>query len=393
MGWNYSSGKSLPVDDFELIRSFQRGAGPRSLPWHARKDVLLEWGATFSEISNAVRQTMKAKHNRRRTVNSIGRYDRFEEALEGATQKLKRALSFDNINKKNPDRTHFGYRRTRRGSEDLSGGSSRSPNSSNSVSPSISTRNEIDSVLSIEPEKYPLGTLDSPCKTSVLKADSVCSTVGVTPSASSKEETVFRGEMGPHILSLDKQDKPIVKPRRLPSLTHYSESIASTTGDVEISFFAISETNFDACSSFSTFNTREGNSVQMSTFDSFDKEEDMDCGMTFAAPTSKLDETLGLSFARGTEGSNIVERCVSNDAMGYRKSGTIASDPEEEEASIPSQFLKLLGDGSVTSVCVSQSELGLHSASKSGSVRPHKHGSPMVNQFARPVGLGELAEC
>lgn len=58
----------------------------------AREELLLEWGATFNEIIEAIRTNVKIKHQRRRTVNSIGTYDKWEEAMERAGRKIKKTL-------------------------------------------------------------------------------------------------------------------------------------------------------------------------------------------------------------------------------------------------------------------------------------------------------------
>jgi len=57
-----------------------------------REQLLVEWGATFNEIIDAIRANVKAKHQRRRTVNAIGTYDRWEEVMENARSKIKRTL-------------------------------------------------------------------------------------------------------------------------------------------------------------------------------------------------------------------------------------------------------------------------------------------------------------
>lgn len=48
--------------------------------------------ATYHEIIESIRANIRAKNQRRRTINSVGTYDRWEEALESASRKLKRTL-------------------------------------------------------------------------------------------------------------------------------------------------------------------------------------------------------------------------------------------------------------------------------------------------------------
>jgi hypothetical protein len=58
----------------------------------AREDLLLDWGASFNDIIESIRSNVKVKNQRRRTVNAIGSYDRWEEVMENASRKIKRTL-------------------------------------------------------------------------------------------------------------------------------------------------------------------------------------------------------------------------------------------------------------------------------------------------------------
>jgi hypothetical protein len=58
----------------------------------------VEWGASFHEIIDAIRNGIKAKNQRRSTVNAIGRYDRWEEMMESAGRKMKKAIGLQRAN-------------------------------------------------------------------------------------------------------------------------------------------------------------------------------------------------------------------------------------------------------------------------------------------------------
>lgn len=57
-----------------------------------REALLLNWGASFHDIIEAVRSNIKIKNQRRQTVTNLGKVERIEEAFESATRKLKSAL-------------------------------------------------------------------------------------------------------------------------------------------------------------------------------------------------------------------------------------------------------------------------------------------------------------
>lgn len=58
----------------------------------AREELLLDWGVSFHDIIDSIRTNVKVKNQRRRTVNAIGTYDRWEEVMENASRKIKRTL-------------------------------------------------------------------------------------------------------------------------------------------------------------------------------------------------------------------------------------------------------------------------------------------------------------
>lgn len=82
----------MKLDDFEVARPHRRSQPELVLTRQDREELLVEWGVTFHEIIDSIRANVRAKNQRRRTVNSIGTYDRWEEAMETASRKLKRTL-------------------------------------------------------------------------------------------------------------------------------------------------------------------------------------------------------------------------------------------------------------------------------------------------------------
>jgi hypothetical protein len=57
-----------------------------------REELLLNWGVSFDDIIDAIRTNIRVKNQRRQTVTNLGKADRFEEALENATRRIKRAF-------------------------------------------------------------------------------------------------------------------------------------------------------------------------------------------------------------------------------------------------------------------------------------------------------------
>jgi hypothetical protein len=80
------------LDDYEKLRQPRRRQRELILTRQAREEILLEWGANFHEIIDAIRTNVRVKNQRRRTVSAIGTYDRWEEVMEKAKDKIKRTL-------------------------------------------------------------------------------------------------------------------------------------------------------------------------------------------------------------------------------------------------------------------------------------------------------------
>jgi hypothetical protein len=93
IGWGYGNEKRESLDKYEDGKN-----GPRRkqlglvLTRQAREELLLEWGVSFHDIIDSIRTNVRVKNQRRRTVNAIGTYDRWEEVMENASRKIKRTL-------------------------------------------------------------------------------------------------------------------------------------------------------------------------------------------------------------------------------------------------------------------------------------------------------------
>jgi len=92
IGWKYGRTHIVDVNSYEEIRPSRRTTSRLILAREEREALLLNWGASFHDIVEAVRGNIKVKNQRRQTVVNIGKIERIEEAFEGATRKLKRAL-------------------------------------------------------------------------------------------------------------------------------------------------------------------------------------------------------------------------------------------------------------------------------------------------------------
>lgn len=92
IGWAFGNGETQTIDEYESERLPRREQPDLVLSRQEREELLVEWGASFQEIIDAIRSNIKIKNQRRSTVNAIGRYDRWEEMMESAGRKIKRTI-------------------------------------------------------------------------------------------------------------------------------------------------------------------------------------------------------------------------------------------------------------------------------------------------------------
>ncbi|EEC48049.1 predicted protein [Phaeodactylum tricornutum CCAP 1055/1] len=85
--------KIISVDEYEDTRPPRRTHFEMILPRDLRQSMLRkEWDITQLQIAAAVRANIKAKNQRRSTVNNIGKATKIEEMMEKAGKKVRRGF-------------------------------------------------------------------------------------------------------------------------------------------------------------------------------------------------------------------------------------------------------------------------------------------------------------
>lgn len=88
------------IDYYEKSRSRRRDEYEMVLTKNTRRDMLVnDWGFTHKDLAESVRENIQTKHSRRRTINNLGRPERFEEAMENLGRKMKRAFKLKKSSK------------------------------------------------------------------------------------------------------------------------------------------------------------------------------------------------------------------------------------------------------------------------------------------------------
>lgn len=93
IGWRYKRGGTLSVKDWELRHQSPQEAKDLLLSRDVRINMLREMGYQQSDIANATRMILKAKHRRQVTVQNLG-VQNMEEVLENGTRKFKGLFRF-----------------------------------------------------------------------------------------------------------------------------------------------------------------------------------------------------------------------------------------------------------------------------------------------------------
>lgn len=94
ISWEYNPDTMiLSVEEYEDTRPTRRTMGQMVLPRSYRTEMLRkEWNVSQQQIASAVRQGIRCKSQRRTTLGNLGKTDRIEEMVEGATKQLLRTL-------------------------------------------------------------------------------------------------------------------------------------------------------------------------------------------------------------------------------------------------------------------------------------------------------------
>lgn len=95
LSWEYNPEiEALPLEDYEDTRGPRRTSKQMAMPRSVREEILRrEWGAKQSDMAQAVRENLRIKNSRRRTVNNLDTsMTKVEEKMEGVKKSLKKSL-------------------------------------------------------------------------------------------------------------------------------------------------------------------------------------------------------------------------------------------------------------------------------------------------------------
>ena len=82
------------MDKFESFRPPRRSQFEMLIPRAKRQDMLVkEWNTPPHQCARAIRENMKTKTQRRRTIETLG-FEKFDTALESARRKIIRTVTF-----------------------------------------------------------------------------------------------------------------------------------------------------------------------------------------------------------------------------------------------------------------------------------------------------------
>jgi len=94
LGWKYQECKTVSLDKFESFRPPRRSQFEMLIPRAKRQDMLVkEWNTPPHQCARAIRENMKTKTQRRRTIETLG-FEKFDTALESARRKIIRTVTF-----------------------------------------------------------------------------------------------------------------------------------------------------------------------------------------------------------------------------------------------------------------------------------------------------------
>lgn len=93
IGWRYKRGCCFDVDEFEQCRGLPRRSDELILSRTTRENILRGCGYNQKDIADMVRVILKAKNQRKTTVNNLSSQG-MEETVENARKTVKRLLTF-----------------------------------------------------------------------------------------------------------------------------------------------------------------------------------------------------------------------------------------------------------------------------------------------------------
>ncbi|CAB9504362.1 expressed unknown protein [Seminavis robusta] len=94
ISWEYNPNTLvLAVEEYEKSRPVRRTQSEMILPRSIRMEMLRkEWDVSRGQIAGAVRRGIRAKNQRRTTLGNLGKTEKVEEMIEGATKTLLKTL-------------------------------------------------------------------------------------------------------------------------------------------------------------------------------------------------------------------------------------------------------------------------------------------------------------
>lgn len=95
IGWHFDAKHTtMSIDGYETLRPPRKSQFEMVMPREERQEILMdEWKVSQALIATAIRTNIKAKNQRRRTVNNLGKMTKLEEVMESAQRKMKRAVT------------------------------------------------------------------------------------------------------------------------------------------------------------------------------------------------------------------------------------------------------------------------------------------------------------
>eukprot|EP00980_Cylindrotheca_fusiformis_P007267 scaffold1525_cov142-Cylindrotheca_fusiformis.AAC.67 len=95
ISWEYNFMGELTIQEYEDTRPNRRSQMEMVLPRKVRLDMLKkDCNVTQRQIAEAVRRNVRAKNQRRTTVNNLGKALKVEQMMESIGRKVKRTLCF-----------------------------------------------------------------------------------------------------------------------------------------------------------------------------------------------------------------------------------------------------------------------------------------------------------
>jgi hypothetical protein len=74
-----------------------------------REKILLDWGVPFHQIAEGTRTALRVKNQRRQTIVNSGKVAKLEETFEGASRRLKSALSIGRLRSQDEKMNHVSF--------------------------------------------------------------------------------------------------------------------------------------------------------------------------------------------------------------------------------------------------------------------------------------------